>query len=58
VPEGKRITLDKNISRIQLKNVKKGRAYIFEGGYKLDYNENYVPKSIEIETDSLKNYKL
>ncbi|MFT5293063.1 MAG: hypothetical protein ACI888_000456, partial [Flavobacteriales bacterium] len=45
-------------SRIQLKNVKKGRAYIFEDGYKLDFNENYLPKSIEIETDSLKNYKL
>ena len=58
VPEGKRVTLDKNTSRIQLKNVKKGRAYIFEDGYKLDFNENYLPKSIEIETDSLKNYKL
>lgn len=58
VPEGKRVTLDKNTSRIRLNNVKKGKSYIFEDGYKLHYNENYVPKSIEIESDSLKNYKL
>ncbi|MFK7756471.1 MAG: PspC domain-containing protein [Flavobacteriales bacterium] len=55
VPEGKVVSLDKNMSRLDLRGVRKGEAYKYEDGYKTDYDPS---NQNQLEIDTLKKYNL
>ncbi len=56
VPDMNKISLDHNTSRIELRGMDRDKTYIYEDGYRLDYEKDYLIK--KQEADSLKKPKL
>lgn len=55
VPDGKLVSLDKNTGRLDLRGVRKGMTYLYEDGYRTDYD---FSRQNELKNDSLKKYNL